>query len=201
MKTKKAKLMWLAIIIIAIATPLVWNSTRQVIDDKNYFLDGRYTKLYDGKDAKAFFDEYVDLTEYKDIAYHFSDGGRYFVPIRIFPKSFSYHVVDVYYTEEKFNEIVDRFLQEIQATELTGTFNFFHNYRIIKDSPLYTKNSAFICFDTMHHTIRYFIVCNFPDGDVAFTDHYVRPLNWNGGKRDWIFDYPNPVDPMEYKPQ
>ena len=184
---KKAKILIVVLSLAIIATFILgWNHTRKTTDDVNCFLDGSYQNFYDGKDAKEFFDEYVDLSEYKDIAFYFSDDGR-----RIFSlfRAWSVYVVDVYYPREKFEEIVDNFLTEIGEPELGGGFNDFSNYRITKDSSLYKNNSAFICFDTKYHTIRYFFLCNYKVGQDHYVDRYLNFMNWNGGERDWIFDY------------
>ena len=104
-KKKTKKLITSVVIVFVIAFLFIWNSLRIETEDVSVYMDGSYEKFYLGKEAKIFFDEYVDLSEYKDIDFHFSDKGRALLLSRY--KYWSFYAVDVYYSEEKFKEIAD----------------------------------------------------------------------------------------------
>ena len=176
----------------------------------NDFFKYDLTELYGGKQAKLFFDEYAVLRSYKDIKFYYRDSGR---QISTLYSSWTVFVLDVYYEEDCFLEIVNRILAD---TELPEEYNYngeeyyeyivshfdpssqdnFVGWQILKDEPLYKNNVAGFFVDIKHHTIRYCFIYNEKNGNVTFFDTMVMlsiDLPWNREYRenDWAFNYPN----------
>ena len=168
------------------------NSNIQKVDDIESFFDNSYSEYNGGEKAKEFFDSYVYLNEYKDIAFNYIDAEKYISFLRTPHTAF---IVDVYYEEDVFYEIAEKILPDTNAETISEmTTRNFDVSIITLDKELYRENTACVMFDLEYNTIRYAFIYKLP---VVATD--VRALgaielslpdlHWNSNESDWIFDY------------
>lgn len=198
MKKHKKLIILLSVIVLIVAAVAIWNGTRITTDDVNVFLDGSYKELYCGNDAKAFFEEYADLSSYKDIAYYFDDDGRLIPPysLLIGYRLHSVHALDIYYEEELFEKIVDAFEREFGEPDCA--LNNFAIKKVTKPQDTYTKHTVCFCYDREHYTVRLLLICNAPDYDIYPPQMLkLTPLGWNWSKNSWAFDYSDIVSEDE----
>ncbi|MBQ7324635.1 MAG: hypothetical protein IJW98_02730 [Clostridia bacterium] len=205
----RRKIMAIAIVIAIVLLPplcvILWNLHIELgeIREGNYF-DYDLTTLRGGKEAKQFFDEYADLTAYKEMKFYYRDSGR---QIQFLRRSWTVFVLDVYYEEEQFREIVNTVLPDTDLSSeyddnggtpyeyLKGDDRWnegFSQWDIRRENPLYQNNCAGFFVDVQHQTVRY---CFVYDCDYVIDDalHSSIVLPWNNPYRenDWAFDYPH----------
>lgn len=207
--TQKLKYIIIVVVILILVSPhlcvLLWNMHIELgeIREGDYF-EYALEKLRGGEEAKQFFDEYADLSSYKDMKFYYRDSGR---QIQFLRRSWTVFVLDVYYEEEQFREIVNTVLLD---TDLPSEYDYngkppyenlsddyrwnegFSQWNIRKDDPLYQNNCAGFFVDLQHRTVRYCFVYNCDYSiDDALHSSIVLPGNRPYRENDWAFDYPN----------
>lgn len=189
---KKNTLITAAVSILLISTlilfPFLWNtSLRGHIRGSSFYLEEIYVSFYGGKEAQSFFEKYITSEKYIAIDFYYSDDGRMIFPLM---KSYTAFVIDIYYREDIFNEVIRNILNEgYKSVLLNSSFNFV---KIESEDEIYDDNIAAIGWDTNHNTIRYVFVCDVKNGNVYnIQTTYLRfyDLNWNSNEDDCIFDY------------
>ena len=179
------------ILIIFIVFIFVRSCTFKKDENVESFLNGDYKKHNGGREAKLFFEKYIDLNNYRDIAFHFSDAGK---RLSIY-KCWTVYVVDVYYEQFKFYEIAGKYLNgsnESSTCDLLPDVEGFKIKIISEDTDLEDKNSYSIMFDESTLTIRYVFV--YKSGmltkiGIVTAIERAFNLNWNSrGKDDSIID-------------
>lgn len=193
-------------------------------DNIDVFFDGSYTEYNGGEDAAAFFNNYVELDNYKDIAFHYRYSSMVWATNVGVIHDASGFVVDVYYEEKDFLDIVQYLAPYTEAAEklehnvLHSGYPFY--ITTITDDSLNQENVYSVMFDKQHFTIRYLCIVGFyKEGfrkdteqiDVEFASLKIRPtaelimqIKWNDAKyengdeaenvEDWIFDYSDIID-------
>ena len=171
----------------------LWNLGVKKTDDIENFFNRKYELYNGGKEAKQFFGNYVELEEYKDIAFHYCDGEKY---IGGWHKTYTVFIVDIYYEEDVFYEVAEKILpdtDDADKTEMSKNINNFQISKIVLREELYQKNTAYVMFDLKYNTIRYVFIYDCPaDNNIKVVDllRWVFPdLNWNFWEGDLIFDY------------
>lgn len=176
------------LISILISFPHLWNSSLMGhVKGSSLYLDKTYIDFYGGKEAAHFFEEYITSSNYLAINFHYSDEGRTIFP---FMKSYTAFVLDLYLTDDEFNQIVQDFSSV--GNDPKPINNNFVFVKIDGQDKLYKDNFAAIGWDANHNTVRYVFVCNVENGNVYNVQTpYLRfyDLNWNDNENDYIFDY------------
>ena len=150
-------------------------------DDVNCFLDGSYIELSGGDEAAAFFNKYVKLDKYKDIAFHYRYHERatlYYMDVLYDATVF---VVDVYYEENDFWNIVEQIAPYNEHPEEVKQkiIDYIENdqfYGInIEDNSLNLDNSYYVWFDAQHFTVRYTLIYGYYTEDFrGIHEQFVR---------------------------
>jgi len=182
--------------ILILVFPFIWNSCVRVTHNADDFLTEKYVKYNGGKEAKQFFDEYVNIEDCKDIAFHYCDGDRL---ITIDGRCQTIFIVDAWYEEDIFHETVNEILKDTKTPALDPANytcdGFYVSYDVTKEDNLYVENSAEFMIDVKHNTIRYCFLYDEPyyydiAGSITATFH----VPWNYSPNDWVFDYSEIVD-------
>lgn len=139
-------------------------------DDISLFLDGSYKEYNGGEDAAAFFDKYVKIDKYKDIDFHYSYQERALATNVGILYDASAFVVDVYYEENDFWDIVGQLAPYTDNAgnleyEILNSVTPFYD-TIITDNSLNQENACSIMFDKQHYTIRYAFIYGY------YTNHF-----------------------------
>ena len=173
----------------------IYNINIKKSDSVDDFFSEAYVLYNGGEDAKAFFDEYVNLEGYRDIHFHYVDGEKVIALYNFF----TVFVVDVYYENEQFFEVSNSLLQsnvgvnaEIYFSEYDGKHKIaFDGFKVKKTDENYKSNTAAVMFDPRYYTIRYAFLVNEVGSAYDVKDCIIRSLdvNFNHNKEDWIFDY------------
>lgn len=189
-----------ASLLLFFSFPTIWNSCIKETHDVNDFISENYVDYNGGESAKQFFDEYANLEEYRDIAFHYCDGDKIITWYYAYSKTM--FALDVWYDEEMFFEVVDTILKDTERTTLYDknyTYDGFYEYIVTREDALYVNNYAAFYIDVKHHTIRYFFLYNVPHAPMEITDLSMYsdftwdiPLNHN--EEDWVFDYSDTTD-------
>ncbi len=174
----------------------VWNESITQTNNSRYFLSGEYVSYNGGSDAAIFFEKYVDVRQYKEIAFYYGDYEKMISPLKwIYNDNvYTVFVVDVYYDNTIFYDVSSNILSELDQKDLKNVpKNYFDGYKIEdSDSSLYTNNCAMILFFEYYKTIRFVFICDCKNGaieDVHDLISWSMPLPWNSNGDDWMFDY------------
>ena len=202
------------ILIIIALTIILWGSislwdyhieSTQIRGDN--FFEHDISQLHGGKEAQQFFDEYADLGSCIDAKFYYRDSGR---QISTLYNRWTVFVVDAYYEENHFREIINTVLIDTNlvdyydANKDGDVFEYLvKNYdeaqfgedqflacecEITKAEPLYQNNTAGFFIDLKNHTVRYAFLYdsnyNLYDGVPMSID-----LPWNQNENDYAFDY------------
>ena len=163
------------------------------VNDAEKFLNGEYEKYNSGETAKQFFDNYVELEEYKDIAFHYCDGEKYIGGLH---KTYTVFIVDIYYEEDVFYETAKKILPDTNDANKAEMRKYINNFDvgiITLDKELYRENTACVMFDLEYNTIRYAFIYKLPvettnSRALAAIEWALPDLHWNSNESDWIFD-------------
>lgn len=182
--------------ILILSFPSIWNTCVRKTHNVNDFLTEKYVKYNGGTEAKHFFNEYVNLEEYKDIAFHYCDGDRL---ITIDTRCKTMFILDVWYEDDIFFETVNKILKDTKTPTLDHNNyecdGFYVGYFVTKADDLYVENSAEFMIDVKHNTIRYcFIYDASYHYDVAGSINSTFVIPWNYTPNDWAFDYSEIID-------
>ena len=138
------------------------------------FFEYTLSQFHGGKEAQQFFDEYADLGSCIDAKFYYRDSGR---QISTLYNRWTVFVVDAYYEENHFREIINTVLIDTNlvdyydANKDGDVFEYLvKNYdeaqfgedqflacgwEITKAEPLYQNNTAGFFIDLKNHTVRY----------------------------------------------
>ena len=174
--------------------PLMYNSCfvmeRNDIDE---YINNKYVNYNHGEIAKSFFDDYVYLGEYIDAAFHFYDGEKSIV--FGYNKQFvkTMYVLDVWYEEDVFNTLSNKFTNNKQFVYLDQRNPYtgygFEEYCIVNDTLKHSNSAASIFVDSYHKTIRYAFVYDEDSIGLAYDIEITLDIPENSSKNDLIFNY------------
>lgn len=187
----------LTILFIFVLVRIAVGYTYKEDSNAESFLSGRYVKYNGGREAAEFFEEYVDLKDYKEIAFNYSDAEKAIS----FYKYHTCFVVDIYYEDETFISVAhnilakagyeDRYLEEAEPQ-----IGNFIPVKVSLSEKMDEKHSCCVLFDRDFSTVRYAFVYKCGNEDASETtdwiNHIIHP-NWNSEYRgellDPVFDY------------
>lgn len=204
--------LFILLLIILILTPIymtlrplykLFSSFEPQIDvethDINDYFNQTYLEYKGGKEADIFFNDFVCIDGYKDIAFHYLDDADTIHIHSGIPRKCTIFVLDVYYEEAAFWEVSDKILIELTGKNAKDSLEFvfkptttFNGYTVTNDDPVYKENTAAIFFDPTYNTIRYAMLYNYTSdySEVVETiDHILKLSTSNYLQENWLFDY------------
>lgn len=154
------------------------------------FLNRRYIKFNGGKEASEFFEKYIDISKYENIAFKYIDNENR----KTMYKSYTIFVVDIKYEKKQFLNIMENTLPDTDHFEISKEdFNYLGEFFITKimlDDEVYKNNYCGVFFADKHNIIRYVFMYKLKRDevdDIRFIIERSINLNWYENKEDFVF--------------
>lgn len=134
-------------------------------DDISLLVDESYKEYDGGEDAAMFFNKYAKIDKYKDIDFHYSYREIALETNVGILYDASVFIVDVYYEENDFWDIVEQLAPYTDCTgnlknKILSSETPFYDANVI-DNSLNQENACSVMFDEQHCTIRYALIYGF----------------------------------------
>ena len=182
----------LIIVLIPIGYVIKCNCFFQRVNSSECFLNGDYITYNGGNKAQQFFKQYVDTTEYENIAFNYADTEK----IIWLEEFYSIFVLDIQYKKEKYEDVKQELLLYTNNPDQNKLSNYYEGFLLTKidsQEKLYTENYCGIYFNDEYHIVRYIFIKDVPEkeifygGEIYVIDRNIA-INWNINQDDLIFN-------------